>query len=188
MSTKNYSKIWDKSSSEKKYDDKLASNTLLDSNKILETDNKAEIKFYSDDSKKSFLEKEDQFTNFLNKNQVEDFKFRMLEFLTKPNSLYNSTSHWHKVDKNKRLKHLFSLKLSVEDITKHLDDIHKVHIVDNFGTMTAYRIYLYKNIEKNEYLIFLIDPLHLAIPSEETLNDKVYINNRGNTICISDII
>ncbi|WP_260677716.1 hypothetical protein [Lactococcus lactis] len=73
MSTKNYSKIWDKSSSEKKYDDKLASNTLLDSNKILETDNKAEIKFYSDDSKKSFLEKEDQFTNFLNKNQVEDF-------------------------------------------------------------------------------------------------------------------
>ncbi len=50
------------------------------------------------------------------------------------------------------------------------------------------QMYLYKNIEKNEYLIFLIDPLHLAIPSEETLNDKVYINNRSNTICISDII
>lgn len=77
--------------------------------------------------------------------------------------------------------------MSEYDFKNHKEDFIKFTVLDYFDQPTQYRIFLYKDLAKNEYIIFLIDPLHLVIPDKVTRDANTYSRNKNNTICISTL-
>lgn len=133
---------------------------------------------------------DEQFTNFLNDRLTADFQDKILPLITGKKSL-DSTMYSldsTKVDLNKRIKKIFNEYVNPEDFQVYKDAIRKISIKDSLGRSTSHRIYFYKNRDSGEYVIFLIDPLHLVIPDAYTKSHKVYQKNVNNRLCISNIV
>ena len=185
-----FSKALNKSKNNKK--DKLKSNNVLKSNnnisssKFLTPSADSNYRFYSTDTTKSIKLPQNRFTNFLNENQIGDYKTRILPFLNDLKQLsYTKNAQILSVYLNKDIREIFLRYIQQSDIDKFELDFKKYNILDAFELPTAYRIFFYKDIDRNEYIIFLIDPHHLVIPDKMTKKQNTYKKNENNNICIS---
>ena len=190
MNTEKFSKALNKSKNNKK--DKLKSNNVLKSNnnisssKFLTPSAVSNYRFYSTDTTKSIKLPQNRFTNFLNENQIGDYKTRILPFLNDLKQLsYTKNAQILSVYLNKDIREIFLRYIQQSDIDKFELDFKKYNILDAFELPTAYRIFFYKDIDRNEYVIFLIDPHHLVIPDKMTKKQNTYKKNENNNICIS---
>lgn len=190
MNTEKFSKALNKSKNNKK--DKLKSNNVLKSNnnisssKFLTPSAVSNYRFYSTDTTKSIKLPQNRFTNFLNENQIGDYKTRILPFLNDLKQLsYTKNAQILSVYLNKDIREIFLRYIQQSDIDKFELDFKKYNILDAFELPTAYRIFFYKDIDRNEYVIFLIDPHHLVIPDKMTKEQNTYKKNENNNICIS---
>lgn len=190
MNTEKFSKALNKSKNNKK--DKLKSNNILKSNnnisssKFLTPSAVSNYRFYSTDTTKSIKLHQNKFTNFLNENQIGDYKTRILPFLNDLKQLsYTKNAQMLSVCLNKDIREIFLGYIQLSDLNKFESDFKKYNILDAFGLPTAYRIFFYKDIDQNEYVIFLIDPHHLVIPDKMTKEQNTYQKNENNNICIS---
>lgn len=190
MNTEKFFKALNKSKNTKK--DKLKSNNVLKSNnnisssKFLTPSADSNYKFYSTDTTKSIKLHQNRFTNFLNDNQIGDYETRILPFLNDLKQLsYTRNAQILSVDLNKDIREIFLRYIQQSDFNKFESDFKKYNILDAFGLSTTYRIFFYKDIERNEYIIFLIDPHHLVIPDKMTKEQNTYKKNENNSICIS---
>lgn len=190
MNTEKFSKALNKSKNNKK--DKLKSNNVLKSNnnisssKFLTPSAVSNYRFYSTDTTKSIKLPQNRFTNFLNENQIGDYKTRILPFLNDLKQLsYTKNAQMLSVCLNKDIREIFLGYIQLSDLNKFELDFKKYNILDAFGLPTAYRIFFYKDIDRNEYVIFLIDPHHLVIPDKMTKEQNTYQKNENNNICIS---
>lgn len=190
MNTEKFSKALNKSKNNKK--DKLKSNNVLKSNnnisssKFLTPSAVSNYRFYSTDTTKSIKLPQNRFTNFLNENQIGDYKTKILPFLNDLKQLsYTKNAQILSVYLNKDIREIFLRYIQQSDIDKFELDFKKYNILDAFELPTAYRIFFYKDIDRNEYVIFLIDPHHLVIPDKMTKEQNTYKKNENNNICIS---
>lgn len=190
MNTEKFSKALNKSKNNKK--DKLKSNNVLKSNnnisssKFLTPSAVSNYRFYSTDTTKSIKLPQNRFTNFLNENQIGDYKTRILPFLNDLKQLsYTKNAQILSVYLNKDIREIFLRYIQQSDIDKFELDFKKYNILDAFELPTAFRIFFYKDIDRNEYVIFLIDPHHLVIPDKMTKEQNTYKKNENNNICIS---
>lgn len=193
MNTEKFFKALNKSKNNKK--DKLKSNNVLKSNnnisssKFLTPSADSKYRLYNTDTTKSIKLHQNRFTNFLNKNQIGDYNTRILPFLNDLKQLsYTKNAQMLSVYLNKDTKDISEIFLNYiqqSDFNKFKSDFKKYNIIDAFGLSTAYRIFFYKDIERNEYIIFLIDPHHLVIPDKMTKEQNTYKKNENNNICIS---
>jgi conserved hypothetical protein len=190
MNTEKFSKALNKSKNNKK--DKLKSNNVLKSNnnisssEFLTPSAVSNYRFYSTDTTKSIKLPQNRFTNFLNENQISDYKTRILPFLNDLKQLsYTKNAQILSVYLNKDIREIFLRYIQQSDIDKFELDFKKYNILDAFELPTAYRIFFYKDIDRNEYVIFLIDPHHLVIPDKMTKEQNTYKKNENNNICIS---
>lgn len=135
-------------------------------------------------SKRSLKEfKSDKFTNFLSKKQVSEFKGNIYKYV-KNWDLLRKEKLDQDFDEDERLKRIFQLYLNEEDYDFH--SISKVRIKTLLTQSTGLRIYII--LKDNMYQVFLIDPLHLVIPSKYQAKNNVYETNKGNGMCMSTII
>lgn len=124
---------------------------------------------------------EDEFTNFLNKKLEPEFIHNVYEYAKDWNKLDEGTID-EDTGENDRLERIFNLYLE-EDWT--FDKIAKCRIRSSqLDDSTALRVYLI--MEKDAYKIFLIDPLHLVIPSRWQRANKTFERNKANGLCMSN--
>ncbi|GEK88872.1 hypothetical protein SAMN04488100_10513 [Alkalibacterium putridalgicola] len=123
---------------------------------------------------------EDEFTNFLNKKLEPEFIHNVYEYARDWNKLDEGTIDAD-TGENERLERIFNLYLK-EDWS--FDDIAKCRIRSNqLNDSTALRVYLI--MEEKSYKVFLIDPLHLVIPSQWQRRNNTFKKNKGNGLCMS---
>lgn len=150
-----------------------------------------EFELYSSDvinSKHSEYKKypEDQFTNFLKKDVVQNFVNNIELFwpdLKKLTDYDMDETDYFSLDKKAqlRLERIFKLYLTREF---SLTNINKIKLRTNeLDKSTSFRVFVI--LEGEKYLVFLLDPLHLVITDRRTRLDNVFIKNRGNGICMS---
>ena len=190
MNTEKFFKAFNKSNNNKR--DKLKSNNVLKSNnnisssKFLTPSADSNYRLYNTDTTKSIKLHKNKFTNFLNENQIGDYKTRILPFLNDLRQLsYTENAQILSVYLNIDIHEIFLNYIQQSDFNKFKSDFKKYNILDAFGLPTAYRIFFYKDIDRNEYVIFLIDPHHLVIPDKMTKKRNTYKKNENNNICIS---
>ena len=129
---------------------------------------------------------EDQFTNFLNRDIVQNFKYNIDLFwpdLQKLNNHFFDESDYFLLPQREqeRLERIFKLYLTREF---SLTNINKIKLRTNeLDKSTSFRVFVI--LEGEKYLVFLLDPLHLVITDRRTRLDNVFIKNRGNGICMS---
>lgn len=189
MNTEKFFKAFNKSNNNKR--DKLKSNNVLKSNnnisssKFLTPSADSNYRLYNTNTTKS-IKLHHRFTNFLNKNQISDYKTRILPFLNDLKQLsYTKNAQILSVYLNKDIRDIFLKYIQPSDFNRFKSDFKKYNILNAFGLPTAYRIFFYKDIDRNEYVIFLIDPHHLVIPDKMTKEQNTYQKNENNNICIS---
>lgn len=194
MSTKKFSKAFNVTNNKDKGYEKLKSKESLKGNYFRKSSDKlnpitkSSFRFYNDNTNKSQHLKDCEFTNFLNDNQVSDYKFRVVPFFNNFSEVIKNNARIYSLDFNKRIENIFLNYLESQDFHTIKDDIRKVNLLNSLNNSTQYRIFLYKEIEKNEYVVILIDPLHLVIPDKITRDNNIYKSNINNSICISSLL
>ncbi len=195
MSTKKFSKVWGNSSTQtsaKKFNKALKSSRALRSNKIssstaLTASTTSNFSFYSTQTLTSKKCHEEEFTNFLNEDELSNYKLRMYPILDDPSKMAFANFREYSVTLDSRIKKIMLEYMTDVDFENHKDDFIKFSVLDYFGQVTQYRIFLYKDLAKNKYIVFLVDPLHLVIPDKVTKDANTYNRNESNTICISTL-
>lgn len=150
----------------------------------LEPETIKKFDWYSDNVKKSQKSSKvfsnDEFTNYLNQSSKNEFY----------NNFYDYAKNLNKLKKygldpdleiTERLERIFALYLDTNDIDK--TKIAKIRVETQTEGSTSLRIYILMNSEA--YKVFLIDPLHLVIPSKRQIREQTYLRNKGNGLCIS---
>lgn len=154
--------------------------------KSLEPKEKLDIEYYNEAVKVSQRKKEHKFLNHLNGRLLPSNKDIVFKFKDDLQALHR----YFDIDPeegnlNKRLEEIFSLYVSASDLQKLKGNIYKVRMKTEVGTSTGFRIFIFKDFTENKYKIFLIDPLHLVIPSAVQRRENTYDLNKGNSLCIS---
>ena len=150
-----------------------------------------EFELYSNDVIKSKHSKyksypEDQFTNFLNEDVVQNFVNNINLFwpdLKKLNDHGMDETDYFSLPETAqlRLERIFKLYLTREF---SLTNINKIKLRTNeLDKSTSFRIFVI--LEGDKYLVFLLDPLHLVVTDKRTREKKVFKNNKGNGTCMS---
>lgn len=146
------------------------------------------IEFYDEKVKISRRNKDHKFLNHLNRTLIPENEAIVLKFkndLKALHSFFEIDPEERNLDK--RLREIFSLYVDADDLDKLKGNIYKARIKDEVGMSTGFRIFIFKDFAEEKYKIFLLDPLHLVIPSRVQYRENTYINNRGNGVCISSL-
>lgn len=191
MNTKTYSKLLDSNQKQNIKNKKTALEPNSFESDPFKPKKTRNFELYSDqviESKRSNnkIYPEDQFTNFLNRDTVQNFKYNIDLFwpdLQKLNNHFFDESDYFLLPQReqKRLERIFKLYLTREF---SLTNINKIKLRTNeLDKSTSFRVFVI--LEGEKYLVFLLDPLHLVITDRRTRLDNVFIKNRGNGICMS---
>lgn len=180
--------IFEKPRKKNKSDGSVSPKSMFENRDKFLPKEETEIVFYHADVKSSRRCKEHEFLNHLNgkllmSNQVIIDKFK--DDLSYLHEYFDITPEDTRI--NKRLRDIFSLYISLSDLEKLDRNIYKARIKDEAGAPTGFRIFIFKDFETNQFKIFLLDPLHLVITSHIQRKEKTYINNRGNSMCLSEL-
>ena len=157
----------------------------------LKSDKLREFELYSSEVIKSKHSKyriypEDQFTNFLNEDVVQNFVNNINLFwpdLKKLNDHAMDETDYSSLSETAqlRLERIFKLYLTREFSLKN---INKVKLRTNeLNKSTSFRIFVL--LEEEKYLVFLLDPLHLVVTDRRTRENGVFTANKGNGTCMS---
>lgn len=151
----------------------------------IEPDKEKSFKLYNEDVKISKKLYEHEFTNFLTKNQLSNLKDLFRPYIDDLDKLREC-----QLDEDRngsfdiRLKEIFNLYLNKDNFS--YNQINKIRIeTDYFSHATSLRLFIF--VEKDHYKLFLIDPLHLVIPSKVQKDKKTFKTNKGNSCCMSEI-
>ncbi|MBU0279296.1 MULTISPECIES: hypothetical protein [unclassified Gemella] len=196
MNTEKFSKAFNIMENKKnniKSNSSLKSSNSIKSSKFLQVTEESDYQIYEENTLKSFNIKNSEFTNFLNRHQISDYKEKVSNLFDNLVQLNNENKAILlsvdlkdiKPDIYKKTKEIMLKFISEDDFLKFEDMFLKYNILDKLKMSTPYRIFLYKDFNKNKYIIFLIDPHHLVITDKKTRKNKVYKNNINNDICIS---
>lgn len=154
-----------------------------------------EIQFLSEDVKTSKHNAEWRFTNFLRRDTSEDIRQRILAVMRDP---FVATRYVDTVRINDRIKNCLSLYVDAleQDVLIFKSDIRDAMTSRQAGV----RVFTILDLPGNNpdakvhFKIILIDPFHLVITSQHDGLGKTemerlsYNSNRGNTICISELL
>lgn len=191
MNTKTYSKLLDSNQKQNKKNKKTAIEpNSFESNPFKPKKNR-DFELYSDqviNSKHSNnrIYPEDRFTNFLNRDNIQNFKDNIGLFwpdLQKLNNHFFDESDYFLLPQREqeRLERIFKLYL---DKPFSLENINKIKLrTYGLNKSTPFRVFVI--LEDDKYLIFLLDPLHLVVPDTITRDNQVYEKNKGNGTCMS---
>lgn len=154
--------------------------------KSIEPKEKGEIVFYDEGVKFSKRLNEREFLNHLGPKNLTESKDTILKFKDNLQDLH----HYFDFDTDEtsidgRLKEIFSLYVKEDDLENLDKNVCKARIKTAVGQSTGFRIFLYLDSAENKYKIFLLDPLHLVIPSRVQRAEKTYENNKGNGMCFN---
>lgn len=190
MNTEKFFKAFNKSNNNK--GDKLKSNNALNSNNSVSSSNyltattESVYRLYSKDTLRSIKLPNNKFTNFLNKTQIGEYKIKVVPLINNLKKLSSENkARMYSINLTNDIEDILNNYLNQPDFDKFKNEFKKYNILDSLEQITKYRIFFYKDIIKNEYVIFLIDPHHLVIPDKLTKKQQTYQKNINNNICIS---
>lgn len=129
---------------------------------------------------------EDQFTNFLKEDVVQNFVNNINLFwpdLKKLNDHDMDETDYFSLPQTAqfRLERIFKLYLTREF---SLSNINKIKLMTNeLDKSTSFRVFVI--LEGDKYLVFLLDPLHLVITDRRTRENDAFNANKGNGKCMS---
>lgn len=154
--------------------------------KSMQPKEKGEIVFYNEGVKFSKRLKKHQFLNHLGPRTLTSGKDTIYKFKDNLQELHNYFDFdTDETSIDNRLREIFSLYVDENDFENLDRNICKARIKTAVGQSTGFRIFLYKDSKENKYKIFLLDPLHLVIPSRVQRTEKTYENNKGNGTCFN---
>lgn len=195
MNTKQFSAVWGNNSTKKgtkNNNNVLKSNQALRINTIssstpLNASTSSNFTFYNPQTLTSKKCHNEGFTNFLNTRELNNYKSRMFPILDDPNKMATENFRVYSVTIDSRIEKIILQYMARIDFENHKNDFLKFSVLDYFGNVTKHRIFLYKDLTRGEYIIFLVDPLHLVIPDKSTKDANIYNKNKSNNICISTL-
>lgn len=143
--------MWGNSStktSAKKFNKALKSSKALRSNRIssstaLTASTSSNFSFYSSQTLTSKKCHEEEFTNFLNEDELSNYKLRMFPILDEPNKMASANFREYSVTLDSRIKKIMLEYMTDVDFENHKDDFIKFSVLDYFDQVTQYRIFLY---------------------------------------------
>lgn len=127
---------------------------------------------------------ESKFTNFLRKpDELDRFIY---DYYNDLNQLGNcvDVQEMCEADSSHRVNRIFGSYLG--GINYSYQEITKLKIRTKTNTTTPLRIFVI--LRDDTYKVFLIDPLHLTIPSNIQIIDKTYQTHKGCSICMSRVL
>ncbi|WP_138752749.1 hypothetical protein [Paenibacillus sinopodophylli] len=159
-----------------------------------ETDIASEVYYYNEDVKKSKINQDIKFTNYVSNRTDQEIKIRIQELADNPSVI---TSHADIVNRNTKIDQCLALYVNL--VADPQLGVFKTNLQNTLGTRTMVRVFSVADLVTQDdgklkalFRIVLIDPFHLVIPSEhqgvskEIVEQRTFNDNRSNTICMSE--
>jgi hypothetical protein len=151
-----------------------------------------QFEFYNDKVRQSKKLDEIKFTNFVTDRISTDILIRLQELASNPSIIKDDADVT-----NLNAKIESCLRLYV-DRDVNTEQIFKSTLKTDLGVKTTVRVFSIVDLKRDDsgrnvaiFRIGLIDPFHLVIPSKhlkltkEQMEEKVFRENRNNTVCLS---
>ena len=158
------------------------SSTLKQKKSVLDPTKKKSFQLYNDDVRKSQRALNLSFTNFLDKSSAKEFEEHIHQYVGSWDKLHEQDIELG-MDNVDRLRGIFNLYLNSD---YHVDQVAKILLmIRRPPRSTPLRIYVW--LHESVYYVFLIDPLHLVIPSRVQREGNIFQKSKGNGYCMSRV-
>lgn len=128
--------------------------------------------------------KESEFTNFLRKrSELHPYIYDYYQDLNQLNKCVD-VQEMSESGFNERVDRIFRAYLG--EVNYSVQEITKLKIKTTTGKTTPLRIFVI--LRDSVYKVFLIDPLHLVIPSKLQFDENTYHNHKGCGLCMSRVL
>jgi len=171
----------------------------FDGNKFkASTEDAPVFKFFDEGVKKSKTEKREKFTNYVSKKRSEALKTKLIQLFEDPSIILKTEGETNSVTMNQRIRNCLSLYYPFN--REDEDGFLKTDIRDAAGAQIGVRVFSTIDLSKEdglyhgEYIIVLVDPHHLVIPTahkgkkvQDVIN-STYREHTSQGVCMTTLI